>query len=885
VKETAWGARSLLLRPLVLALALAGCADRPTRALLDLSIEAGAPAPTQLVVTVFDPYRAIADRRAVTTSAPTLPGLVIVSLPARDQEVRLLVDGGPVTGTARVAARAGSDQRAAVVLRAGLPDADADGIPDAIDDCPDVANPAQIDTDGDGFGDACRAPVVDGGTDGGDMMMGPPIRIWALHPAVAAAGATITIEGRFGAIGSANVRFPGGVTVPATLVGSGRVRATVPPGATIGPLTVEGDGAISNALPFRRTRYAPQVQSFRPHYEQETHGRSMPNLVIGRAGNVATVAGDFVYVAGDLLDTRVEAARLWADGTVGTFSVAARLSHTRRLPSSVALGTRLYFIGGFRNDAGTEVADIDATTINPDGTLAPINALSNVRLNDARSGMTAEIIGPWLYVIGGAQGTTKLATVERAPIADDGTLGPFERITPQLAVAREGHGSAVIGDALYVFAGIGGSYVSTVERAPILGDGSLGAFADVPALELSSTRIRGATVVTSDGVFHIGGFSAGNTLGDILRARIKPNGDLDAFAVSPATLSAPRTEHAAFVAGNRVYVVGNGGADGTTLEQASLIGPTTLNPTQFADAQTPLPAERARACVAVVNRALFVIGGEGAAGSGGSLPPTRTVFRAPIATDGTIGAFADAGVSLINPHEAAGCAIVGDKLHVIGGDGGGTVETAPLDEETSTLGSFAVASGVTVAADRYTSRALVAGSTLSLVAGDSRQVVRAPINPDNTLGAFAAVTDQLTVDRAASTVALLGSTVWALGGYDPAVQGFRATTEKATLDANSKVPGAWSAGPALARDRGNHAMVALGAQLLLIGGQYSTSIEAATISSSGASLGPFTVVTGDMPRERWDHEALILGNWLYLVGGAQTTANNTRLVDRAPIGN
>ena len=37
-----------------------------------------------------------------------------------------------------------------------LPDQDGDGIPDAQDNCPDVANPDQYDTDLDGEGDACE---------------------------------------------------------------------------------------------------------------------------------------------------------------------------------------------------------------------------------------------------------------------------------------------------------------------------------------------------------------------------------------------------------------------------------------------------------------------------------------------------------------------------------------------------------------------------------------------------------------------------------------------------------------------------------------------------------------------------------------------------------
>ena len=48
-----------------------------------------------------------------------------------------------------------------VVLRAAqtpAPDGDGDGIPDASDNCPSVANPSQTDTDGDGQGDACDSP-------------------------------------------------------------------------------------------------------------------------------------------------------------------------------------------------------------------------------------------------------------------------------------------------------------------------------------------------------------------------------------------------------------------------------------------------------------------------------------------------------------------------------------------------------------------------------------------------------------------------------------------------------------------------------------------------------------------------------------------------------
>jgi hypothetical protein len=66
----------------------------------------------------------------------------------------------------RVRAIDGAGNRSAYsgIARASLADTDHDGIPDALDNCTLVANPDQLDADGDGYGNACDGDLDNSGT-------------------------------------------------------------------------------------------------------------------------------------------------------------------------------------------------------------------------------------------------------------------------------------------------------------------------------------------------------------------------------------------------------------------------------------------------------------------------------------------------------------------------------------------------------------------------------------------------------------------------------------------------------------------------------------------------------------------------------------------------
>ena len=195
----------------------------------------------------------------------------------------------------------------------------------------------------------------------------------------------------------------------------------------------------------------------------------------------------------------------------------------------------------------------------------------------------------------GGIGTTdlpKIKPVEMAVIQPDGSLGPWT-LTSSLSVGRANLAVVQIGTFLYAIGGQGETNVSisSIERAEIQADGTLGTWSVVSTL---SAPLEQFEAVTSNGyVYVIGGTNVLNCTAKVERAAILPDGSISVVWEPLAPLNAARSWVKAIVFNGSLYVTGGFTGSGTlfnTLERATIAADESLGLWQL---QAPLTNARA----------------------------------------------------------------------------------------------------------------------------------------------------------------------------------------------------------------------------------------------------------------------------------------------------
>ncbi len=326
--------------------------------------------------------------------------------------------------------------------------------------------------------------VACGGSNGPTGPSGPPV-VAAVNGATlpsGTTGSTLVIQGsNFGtsqALASGHVVFSttAGGRDTATIAIAGDwsntlIVTTVPTGVPLGKdtLFVETSGGTSAPVIFT----AVAKVAFSPSTVAWTATTGLPVGLSGHAVAAATLPGttptSVVYVAGGADSTDVPRDSVLYATVSNTGSVGA-WTKTTVLPAPVAFAAAvvatptnsqvtgssyLYLIGGDSTASGKPVATVRVGTLSATGAVTAWS--TTTALPAALHSAGAVIFNGSVYVAGGsASGNVPVATVFRAAIMSDGTLGAWQALA-SLPFARSYFGFGVNGTFLYALGGDSGS--------------------------------------------------------------------------------------------------------------------------------------------------------------------------------------------------------------------------------------------------------------------------------------------------------------------------------------------------------------------------------------------------------------------------------------------
>ena len=256
-----------------------------------------------------------------------------------------------------------------------------------------------------------------------------------------------------------------------------------------------------------------------------------------------------------------------ANATLSGWATGTALSVASRFAQVVFIKDRVYLLGGM--DTTSTVATVYSAPVNTDGTLGAW--VSGSPLPGPLRGSQAVIVGDRIYLLGGHNGSAIVATVYSALINVDGTLGTWTTGI-NLPVDLTYSQAIVTSSRVYL---LGGSTTATgpaslVYSAPIDSAGVPGAW--VAGTDLPSSVEHASVAITKDRVYLIGGQS-GSPLNTTYTAPINSDGTLGAWTTGTA-LPAGGAQGQAVVINSRVYFfVGNTNTVYTApIDSAGVIG-------------------------------------------------------------------------------------------------------------------------------------------------------------------------------------------------------------------------------------------------------------------------------------------------------------------------
>ncbi len=222
---------------------------------------------------------------------------------------------------------------------------------------------------------------------------------------------------------------------------------------------------------------------------------------------------------------QVSQNEVWISGWKET----SPLNVVRAGAAMVTYNNFVYMIAGV--DGRKFLRSTEYAPILPDGRIGEWK--TGPQLIEDRGFTEAVVKNGYIYVVGGGNGPNGqnlLTTVERAKINPDGSLGAWRQENNRTVLPRRCTKLSLIGDYLYSFGGYGGALLDSVEYAKIETDGSVGKW--TMASEAMTLPRYVNSVKTVDGfAFVLGGHDQQKGVGivDVEWARPQVNGDMHSW--------------------------------------------------------------------------------------------------------------------------------------------------------------------------------------------------------------------------------------------------------------------------------------------------------------------------------------------------------------------
>lgn len=599
----------------------------------------------------------------------------------------------------------------------------------------------------------------------------------------------------------------------------------------------------------------------------------------GRHAHASVAYDGYLYILGGYDDNNgtylqdVQYAPV-SGGTVGTWQTASNnLPSVRDSLSAVAYNGYLYAIGG-EDSSGNSMGNLEYAPLGSNGDVGAWQSATN-NFTTAREEFGAVAYAGYLYVFGGSNNGSDLDDVQYAPLNADGSVGSWQTSPHTLPVTLDSFASTVYNGYIYIISGLasGSTYQSSAYFARIGSGGSVGSWQTAVSLPKA---LADSTVVTYGGyIYVIGGVykpaSMGLPSSSVYYAQINADGSLDSWR-STTSLASATFSLTGLAQGGYLYTVGgsSSSSDLNTVGYAQISPTGTLTDYQQTSSLPSAYAHSGAASGASVayNGCVYFMGGV----SGGS--QVADVYYASINSDGSLGAWTHSANSMVTAVSAFAFASYNGYVYVIGGNQGGGVYSQSVQMAQLNSGSCGTSAWTTTTNYRDTlgNEPAVAYNgylyTMGSKAGSTTSTYSIPINADGTLGTTWTQQTSFNNQRSKGNFVAYGGYLYLVGGQ---VSSLAITSVEYAKFTGSGTLGAWSTTSSLNTGRSYPGAVAYNGYLYAIGGDDDTSTAYATTESAkinaDGSLGSWSYNTAMSHTLRNNPNISSDGNHLYFVSG------------------